>query len=203
MVKTRLLSLVGAFVVTAGLASADIIVGGNDAVARAYNDNYSNFSILDRNNAISTTGALTSWSIYTANTGQVELVIYRYDGTNYSIVANSGLVTPTVGLNSFALAPNFNVQAGDYVGLHFAAPSSVVYSYNGPENNAAGANVAEVLYSDNQTGLTAAFVNSTNRTYSVNVSSAVPEPAVWSVFVVGFTGAGMLARSRRNRRNIA
>lgn len=198
MRTTSLFSIASVLALSAGLAQADTIVGGNAAIARTNVDGFSNFSIIDRNAPITTTGALSSWSVYAGNTGSVALLIYRFDGSQYSIVNSSAMQTPVAGLNTFSLGAGFNVQAGDFVGLHLGTPSSVMFDGSGAANS--------MSYSNNNAGMTAVFIGSTSRTYSVNVSMAdsapatVPEPAVLSVYGAGFAGLGLLV-ARRRRQN--
>ena len=86
-----------------GQANANMIVGGNVPIERQIIDTYQNFSILDKNNAISATGTVTSWDIFAGATTPVELLIYRETSPNvYAVVGNSSLeTTVNLGLNTF------------------------------------------------------------------------------------------------------
>src|SRR5262245_60111983 len=86
------------------VAQAAGLMGGNPVIPRPLVDTFTDFTVLDRNNPINATGTVTSWDIFAANTGQVELVIFRSTGVNtYAIVGTSALETPTLGLNTFAV----------------------------------------------------------------------------------------------------
>lgn len=173
-------------------AMSTTITGGNAVISRGSFDGYTNFSILDGNNPISAAGTLTGWSIFApANAGAVRLLIYRSAGLSYNLIGSSSLETPGAGggIQNFSLGGGLAVQGGDLVGLYFQGGGSALFDNGG----------GPMLYTDNNSGFGNAtnFVGSSARTYSVNVTGAVPEPASWALLIVGFGMVGFAARRRR------
>lgn len=174
LLATILLGMTMTLVVKAGL-----IVGGNSTVSRSHTDTFSNFEVLDRNNPINGAGQIIQWQVFAASALPVELLLYHPTGVNsYSLIGNSAVMTPVAGVNTFALAAPIPVLAGDVVGLYFASRGSVPFDLSGPFNlgNLSGT----ILFTANNSGVgnAAAFIDSSNRTYSVSVSgNAVPEPS--------------------------
>lgn len=174
-----------AALVAAPVAAATTITGGNSVQARAYLDSYTNFVIVDTNNPISGTGALTSWSYWAAQTGQVQLVIVR--GATLSgggqIVYTSPVSSATLtGEVTVALAAGAYVQAGDEVGLYFVGQAIVPF-----DGLPAGGTSGAVLYTANNdytspnsvaVGDSLTFEGATPRVYSVSVTG----------FAYSFTG---------------
>jgi hypothetical protein len=189
---------------TLGVASANAgtITGGNPAINASVTDSYANFSILDSNNPISGNGELTSWSFYASNANPVELLIYGTNALGYTIVGQSALVTPNVGLNILPLN-NLPVQQGDLVGLYFQGTGTVPFNYTGVPVNAGPAFLDipdgfAMLYTNNDSGISADFVGSSDRIYSVNVTGTeVPEPLTLSLFGAGLAGAAALRRRKK------
>lgn len=176
-------------------AAAATITGGNPVIDRTFYDGFRNFSILDGNNPISATGALTSWSIFSRDPalGGARLLIYRSNGTGYDLVRASGLETPaSAGFQTFSLAPGFYVQGGDLLGLYFENFGATEYDLTPG---------GFMLYTANNSGFGNAtnFVGSSERTYSLSVTGTVPEPATWTMLLVGFAGVGVGLRSRQSK----
>jgi PEP-CTERM motif len=193
-------SLVLLMALGAALTMQAAVIGGNAVISRPFVDGFANWSVLDRNAPITTSASINQWQVYAANTGQVELLIYRSTGVNtYSLVGNSTLQTPTVGLNTFTLASPISVLAGDVVGLFFPGQSSVVYTLDPPGSNAFGNLTGKVLYTNNNAGFVnnTNFVDSTNRTYSVLVgTNLIPEPATLTLFGGGLLAFALIKRRR-------
>ena len=113
---------------------------------------------------------MRSWEIWAKNTNQVQLVIYRYSN-GWSVVGTSNLVTPATGYNRFSLSSPIDVQAGDYIGLHFPGAGSVAFSLSGDFTLGEGNLSGSVLQTHEDRGQTD-FAVSSNRVYSVRASSA-------------------------------
>jgi hypothetical protein len=202
--RKKFSAAIAAAMAVAGLSLASnamgaVITGGNPVVAAPYFDTFQNFSILDGNNPINATGDLTSWSIYApANAGPVELLIYRAAAAGYDLIGHSSLQTPQSagGFQTFSIPGGLKVQGGDLIGLYFQSWGSVEFSgYDGGIQN------GNVLFTNNNVGLNNAtdFIGMTDRIYSVNVSGATPEPATWTMLILGMAMTGFAAR-RRNKR---
>ena len=173
----------------AGTAQASVVVGGNAVIGRANTDSFNNFTIVDMNNAISASTTLTSWSVFTSDTGTLELAIFRLVGAVYNQVGISALATvTTAGLNSFATS--IAVLAGDFVGVYMQT-AHVQFGNIG----AGGAG-----YSNNGSGLSNAFNGPLSRTYSISVSNngtAVPEPTTAWLAALALGAAAFGLRSRK------
>ncbi|MDJ0843249.1 lamin tail domain-containing protein [Crocosphaera sp.] len=102
-----------------------MLTGGNDLIHRQFTDSASNFYLVDTNNAINVDGYVNYWKIWADNNLPVQLVIFRQDGNNWSIVGRSEQVTPKTGLNELTLSSPIAVKAGDCVGLYYPNKGSV------------------------------------------------------------------------------
>jgi hypothetical protein len=144
-----------------------VLMGGNDVIHRQFTDSASNFYLVDTNNAINADGNIHSWKIWADRSLPVQLVIFRQDGNNWSIVGRSEQVTPKTGLNELTLSDSIAVKAGDCVGLYYPGQGSVsAIKHKG--NWALGNLNGTVLWSYGAEFK--AFSDSGYRTYSVQVS---------------------------------
>ena len=141
---------------------------GNPVINREIVDTAKDFYLVDTNNSVNVNGNLTSWQIWAKNTLPVQLVMYRRNGTAWSVVGKSDIKTPVVGANSFNLPTPIQVKAGDFVGLYHPQQGSVAFTFTlnspgslGPQNF-----TGSVLYGfDSATN----FASSSNRLYSLSV----------------------------------
>jgi hypothetical protein len=101
------------------LAAVPTLIGGNPPIDRMYPDGWDHFYIVDMNVPFNFDGRATNWEIWADRTTPVQLYIYRNTGGTWSVVGSSGIVTPSLGHNSFTLSPAIQVRAGDYVGLYY------------------------------------------------------------------------------------
>lgn len=157
---------VGSFIYLVNARKTLTAQAGNPVIDRTYADGENNFYLVDTNNSVNVNGNLTSWQIWAKNTLPVQLVMYRRNGTSWSVVGKSDIKTPVVGANSFTLPEPIQVKAGDFVGLYHPKQGSVAYTLNGPDSfpNLSG----KVLFTyagANATELT----RSSDRVYSVSV----------------------------------
>jgi hypothetical protein len=154
------------------------ITGGNPAVSGTTTDSWYNFAVVDTNTPISGAGTLDSWNVFASNSGQVELVIVA--PTTYDIVGTSSVEATVYGLNTFTLTTPISVAAGDYIGFWEGNPSSVEFSYNGPDVYSNDTNHVALFtgFDSGQPTSPLSFVGSGDRAYSINVSgtsASVPE----------------------------
>jgi len=144
---------------------------GNPVIDREFADTARDIYLVDTNNSVNVNGNLTSWQIWAKNTLPAQLVIYRRNGTSWSVVGKSDLKTPVVGANSFNLPTPIKVQAGDFVGLYYPQQGSVAFTLNGRDNLGPGNFTGSVLQTRDGSGVGSAtnFAFSSNRLYSVFV----------------------------------
>jgi hypothetical protein len=191
--------------VAARPAAAGFLTGGNAITSRPLLDFFRNFSIVDKNNAINLTGEVTSWDIYAGATTPVELEIFRQTGpTSYILVGSGPLVTPVLGANHFDLPTPISVQAGDLVGYYTQDAGVAEYQLDAPgvNNFGPGNLTGTMLFTADNSGPGANFFESSNRTYSIDVTGiAAPAPGGMILLAAaGLTlGCHRLARSRRRR----
>ena len=98
-----------------------VTVGGNALIDRPHVDSATGVIFVDLNNPIQQSGPINEWSIYAGQAGgQVELLIYRPSGNNWTFVGSSPLQTvSSVGINNFTLPSSINVQANDLVAFWY------------------------------------------------------------------------------------
>jgi hypothetical protein len=146
----------------------NIITGGNSATKYGIADSATNFYLVDTNNHINDNGELTEWEIWAENTLPVQLVIYRKEADTWSVVGNSELKTPVVGLNKFSISAPIKVKKGDFVGIYHPQAGCVSFFKEQSAPWAIGNLSGTVLFTGSGATSTA-FSNSTNRTYSLTV----------------------------------
>ena len=98
-----------------------VTVGGNALIDRPHVDSATGVIFVDLNNPIQQSGPINEWSIYAGQAGgQVELLIYRPSGNNWTFVGSSPLQSvSSVGINNFTLPSSINVQANDLVAFWY------------------------------------------------------------------------------------
>jgi len=128
----HLAGILVALSVLAGAAWADSTgtISGDPVVPRQGTDLFSNFYLLDTNQPFGVDGTVDRWEIYTLNTLNVALVIYRETGGVFVEVGRSEVVTPSIGYNLFSLKGKnkIKVKAGDFVGAYFPGQGSISYT---------------------------------------------------------------------------
>ena len=129
--KSAALFLAVALAVSLGLvptvvAAVTSISGGNSVIQRTQPDNAHGINMVEMNNAIGDDGVITSWSIWADRTTPVKLKIYRAtaDPNIFTVVGQSALVTPSLGVNTFTLSAPILVKAGDYIGWRYPVSGS-------------------------------------------------------------------------------
>jgi hypothetical protein len=195
LVATTLLGLA----VTSMPCLAQYTSGGNPAVPGTTTDGWYNFTVVDQNNPFSGDGLINDWQVYASTGGQVELVIVA--PTTYDIVGESAVETVTSGLNTFTLSTPISVTTGDYIGFWEGDPSSVEYSYNGPDVFS-GDTSHVALFTNNGSGqptLPLSFVGSADREYSIYASTPEGGASWMYLLLAGATclGEGLFASRDR------
>ncbi|MDJ0660789.1 MAG: lamin tail domain-containing protein [Crocosphaera sp.] len=168
----------------------EMLTGGNNIIHRQFTDTASNFYLVDTNNAINLDGYVNSWKIWADNNLPVQLVIFRQDGNNWSIVGRSEQVTPKTGLNELTLSSPIAVKADDCVGLYYPQQGSVsAIKHQG--NWALGNLNGTVLWSYGAEFN--AFTDSGYRTYSVQVKGT---PGIANVEIADIVYHGHIKRTQ-------
>ncbi|ETX07702.1 LamG-like jellyroll fold domain-containing protein [Candidatus Entotheonella palauensis] len=144
---------------------------GNEIIDRAIVDTASNLSMVDVAQPIPAAGRLTEWEIWAERALPIQLVIYRRTGTAWSVVGASNSETPAVGRNAFALARPIDVQQGDFIGWYYPQTGVISFDMQGP--GVLGNLSGTVLWASGARGTR--FNNSSNRTYSIQVSGELIE----------------------------
>jgi len=166
-----------ALLLTVGAVSAasGYILAGNATTARAYTDSWWDFYLVDTNNPFAYDAKVTAWNIYASQNRPMGFMVYRYDGTAWSVVydGSTDLKTPLVGEHTFNVDPPLEVQKGDFVGLYFGAQGGVV-AFDKPDGEPwdRGNLTGKVLFT-NIGGLPTAFIGSSDRVYSVSAEGSV------------------------------
>lgn len=162
---------VGNFIYLVNAKKTLTVQGGNAVIDRPLADTARDIYLVDTNNSVNVNGNLTTWQIWAKNTLPAQLVIYRRNGTAWSVVGKSDIKTPVVGANSFILDNPIQVQAGDFVGLYYPKQGSVAFTLNGPDNLGPNNLTGSVLQTGDGSGVNSAtnFALSSNRIYSLSV----------------------------------
>ncbi|QYX31207.1 lamin tail domain-containing protein [Sphaerospermopsis torques-reginae] len=145
------------------------LTGGNELKSRGVCDTRTNFYLVDTNNPININGDINGWEIWADTIAPLQLIIYRKDGSSWSVVGKSDTKTPVVGLNQFSLSTPMTVKQGDFVGIYYPGGGSV--SFNRTTDKEAwdlGNLTGKVLFTTTGAGATA-FSGSSNRVYSIRV----------------------------------
>ncbi len=159
-------------------ANSSGLVAGNDVEDRSNGpDSWVNFYIVDTNNPFNADGRATQWEIYVGRIMPVQLYIYRYDGSAWSVVGTSDVITPTtLGTNTYPLTTPITVQAGDFVGLHYPSMSgqggAVDYTLWGTNLYYDTISGPVIFTCQEPTGPTA-FEYSSDRIYSIRVTGDI------------------------------
>lgn len=156
-----------AIVAAAPVSAATTINGGNAVVNRGVLDLRSSFVVVDTNAPISGSGFLTSWTYWAGAQLPVQLKVVRLIGTDYVVVGEGPLMTPsTTGVAvTAALSPVIPVEVGDFVGLYFGSTGVVPFDWGG----SAAVYTASVAV-DPAIGSTLVVDGTSSRTYSVAVT---------------------------------
>ncbi|MFM6039522.1 MAG: LamG-like jellyroll fold domain-containing protein, partial [Sphaerospermopsis kisseleviana] len=145
------------------------LTGGNELKSRGVCDTRTNFYLVDTNNPININGDINGWEIWADTTAPLQLIIYRKDGSSWSVVGKSDMKTPVVGLNQFSLSTPMTVKQGDFVGIYYPGGGSVSFNLTtDKEASDLGNLTSKVLFTNTGAGATA-FSGSSNRVYSIRV----------------------------------
>jgi hypothetical protein len=143
---------------------ASIVTVGNPAEDATHVDTYSNFTIIDTNNPVSSSGWLNTFEYYAKNNNSFHFVIVD---ANKVVKWVSGTVTPSaIGVNTFN-SPVY-VQAGWNLGVHFISTGTIPFEFEGDP----------AIYTPNNNGLpvvgsTLTQEGTNGRTYSWNAHSSL------------------------------
>ncbi|MBE9058362.1 LamG-like jellyroll fold domain-containing protein, partial [Sphaerospermopsis sp. LEGE 08334] len=168
------------------------LTGGNELKSRGVCDTRTNFYLVDTNNPININGNINGWEVWADTIAPLQLIIYRKDGSSWSVVDKSDTKTPVVGLNQFSLSTPMTVKQGDFVGIYYPGGGSV--SFNRTTDKEAwdlGNLTGKVLFTTTGAGATA-FSGSSNRVYSIRVKGVaqVIQPTSEKT-IPGVIGIGM------------
>lgn len=109
-----------------------IVLAGNDIVDHEALDTRVSFYMADSARPIKEDGQITRWRIFSRNANPLKLVIYRPEGTTFSVVGYSPVTTPKAGINEFTLAAPIQVQKGDLIGWYYIGAACIPFTA-GPE----------------------------------------------------------------------
>ena len=168
------------------------LTGGNELKSRGVCDTRTNFYLVDTNNPININGDINGWEIWADTTAPLQLIIYRKDGSSWSVVGKSDMKTPVVGLNQFSLSTPMTVKQGDFVGIYYPGGGSVSFNLTtDKEASDLGNLTSKVLFTNTGAGATA-FSGSSNRVYSIRVKGVaqVIQPTSEKI-IPGVIGIGM------------
>ncbi|MFM6107462.1 MAG: LamG-like jellyroll fold domain-containing protein, partial [Sphaerospermopsis kisseleviana] len=168
------------------------LTGGNELKSRGVCDTRTNFYLVDTNNPININGDINGWEIWADTTAPLQLIIYRKDGSSWSVVGKSDMKTPVVGLNQFSLSTPMTVKQGDFVGIYYPGGGSVSFNLTtDKEASDLGNLTSKVLFTNTGAGATA-FSGSSNRVYSIRVKGVaqVIQPTSEKT-IPGVIGIGM------------
>ena len=198
----------GAFALPATAA----VTVGNPAVAATNVDGCTTCTFVV-NDAFGAAGlGVRSYSFFSGSTADITpLLLTRSDaGTvaTFTIVGIGAQRTAALGANSFtfATAQGTNITAANsYFGFAYTHGGVVTFDYSTPSANSGtfvgSANFAATLGASFSADTSGQPQNSYDaldtRTYSINATATVPEPASWAMMVGGF---GLLGSALRRRR---
>lgn len=155
------------------------------------------------------TGTLTDFQFTISGSSLPQLygAVYLWDGTKPTTqLWKSSLVPGTNGLLDFTPTGVNLTQGLTYVALISTAGLNqsgnalvgTCLTFGGCNSNSIpnlGQLVTGTTYAD---GVLWRSNNAFDATFSVTVTSAVPEPSTWAMLILGFAGVGYLAYRRRN-----
>jgi len=171
----KLILLIIVFLSFSQTASAATLTGGNTVISRPEPGSRTDFTLVDQNHPISNNGKVSQVSFYTINANKVQLKIIRKTGVDYTVIGQSGLMTPNIinGVNTFIVDPPISTNKGDLVGFYFETTPSIPFTLDNPPY-LRGDLLGIVLFTNSgenpQPGEIVGFDDSSSRTYSISVS---------------------------------
>lgn len=162
------------------LIKEDDSFAGNEIKDYGLVDTYFNSFIIDNNNPIKKNGIIDNFEIFSKTENPLRLIIYRGEGKNAKMVAESNLQIPKKGQNKFLINP-LVVRKGDSLGIYIQSGGSVAYKLNDKEytlgeNNFTG----KCLLTRPNVGYNTFFASS-NRIYAIR-AEVKNEPPVTENF---------------------
>jgi len=174
-----------AIVAVIGLSTAlaaTTISAGNSISDQLHSDSWGKSYLVDTGTHFTGDGRVDQWKIWAENTNRVQLVIYRHSGnvesTGWSEIARDGEIrTPVVGENTFNITTPIGVEKGDFIGLYFPDDDGPVSFSLSPSNAPfqRGNFTGRVLFTAESGSTSTAFVDSSNRIYSLRATGTATE----------------------------
>lgn len=152
--------VVAAVLIAAFSVSATTITIGNDSNSRTQLDTFSNFTVIDVNHMVTSSGQIASFGYYAANMNLFSFVVV----SNQNVVKYvSPEITPSaVGAGTYTPLSPVSVSAGDNLGVYFASTGTIPFENTGASAmwTANGSGMPTV-------GMTLSQTTSGSRTYSI------------------------------------
>mmetsp|Transcript_15488 Transcript_15488/g.31779 ORF Transcript_15488/g.31779 Transcript_15488/m.31779 type:complete len:265 (+) Transcript_15488:402-1196(+) len=144
---------------------------GNPIVKQTFVDTWSNYYMAS-GNGLPKDLVVTSFSLYAKRAGKVQLLIYRRDGSAFSVVGKSEIVAATLGMNKFHLSDPIEAKEGDLIGWYVPDQGVVALSKKSGSWQVDGLDNGTMFTSIGSSAT--AFKYSSDRIYSIGIEGEDP-----------------------------